>query len=92
MKKDKVADTAAGPEAAGAEDEHVSAFSAFQNAAPVEKTNPVFPILAILACLVIIALILMYMAQASGVDRSLTAFSTFQNGPNINWPGKLLNF
>lgn len=95
LKKDKAeagATIAAGaaPQESSAGDENISAFSAFQNAAPVEKTNPVFPILAIAACLVIVALILMYMAQACGPDRSLTAFSSFTGGPNIGWPGKIM--
>ncbi len=73
------------------EESHVSAFSAYQNQ-PVEKTNPVFPVLAVAAMFMIVALAVMYMAQACGPDRSLTAFSTFPGMSAPNWPGKINSF
>ena len=69
----------------------ISAFSAFQTA-PVAKTNPVFPIFAFVAAFVIIALSVLYMSQACGPDRSLTAFSSFLGMPSPSWPGKVLTF
>ncbi len=95
LKKDKAEaespiSTGSAPLESTSGDENISAFSAFQNTAPVEKTNPIFPILAFVACLVIIALIMLYMAQGSGPDRSLTEFSSFPGGPNIPWPGKAM--
>ncbi|MGI5868516.1 MAG: hypothetical protein ACOX9C_03600 [Kiritimatiellia bacterium] len=69
----------------------ISAFSAFQ-AMPAKKVNPVFPILAIAATLVIATLVVLYMSQACGLDRSLTNFVSFPGLPAPSWPGKVLSF
>ena len=69
-------------------EQHVGAHAAFQNQ-KVEKTNPIFPIIAIASCFVILALSLLYMSQACGPDRSMTQFSSFRGWPSIDFPGKL---
>lgn len=92
LKKDKLETAAtAATDDQPAESDNVSAFAAFQTA-PAEKTNVFFPIVAALTCFVVIALILMYMSQASGLDRSLTAYSSIPGGPNIDWPGKIMTY
>lgn len=70
---------------------NVSAFSAFQGPPP-KKMNPVFPILAIASAFVIAALVVLYMSQACGPDRSLTGFVSFPGLPAPSWPGKVLTF
>ena len=97
LKKDKLDEAAASANPLNAGEggegsDQVSAFSAFQ-AVPVRKTNPIFPVLAFAAIFMIIALVVMYMSQACGPDRSLTAFSSFPDmGGAPNWPGKILSF
>jgi len=54
--------------------------------------NPVFPILAIASVFVIAALVVLYMSQACGPDRSLTGFVSFPGMPAPSWPGKVLTF
>ena len=79
---------------AGSESEesgNVSAFAAFQGPPP-KKMNPVFPILAIASVFVIAALVVLYMSQACGPDRSLTGFVSFPGLPAPSWPGKVLTF
>lgn len=76
---------------AGDDDAQISAFSAFQNQ-PVAKTNPLFPVLAVAAIFMIIALTIMYMSQAAGPDRSLTAFSSYPGMGAPSWPGKINSF
>ena len=94
FKKDKAeaeAAAALNDATAPAGEGQISAFSAFQTA-PVAKTNPVFPVLAFVAVFMIIALSVLYMSQACGPDRSLTAFSSFLGMPSPSWPGKVLTF
>jgi len=90
LKKDST-DTAGGSEAGDQEEAHVSAFSAFQNQ-PVEKTNPIFPVLAVASILMIITLTVLYMSQACGQDRSMTAFSSFPSISAPSWPGRVNAF
>jgi len=80
-------------QADGADEEeaHVSAFSAFKSQ-PIAKTNPVFPILAVAAIFMIITLTVLYMSQACGPDRSLTAFSSFPGISTPSWPGQVNTF
>lgn len=73
------------------EEAHVSAFSAFQSQ-PVKKTNPIFPILAVVTIFVIITLTILYVSQACGPDRSLTAFSSFPSVSTPRWPGQVSTF
>lgn len=73
------------------EEAHVSAFSAFQSQT-VEKTNPVFPVLAVAAIFMIVTLTVLYMSQACGPDRSLTAFSSFPGVSSPRWPGQVNTF
>lgn len=97
LKKDKLEAEAAaqGPTiTAGSTSEesaNVSAFAAFQ-APPPKKMNPVFPILAIASVFVITALVVLYMSQACGPDRSLTNFVSFPGLPAPHWPGKILTY
>ncbi len=99
LKKDKldqaIASAGQGPtitaEGGAEESAQVSAFSAFQ-APPPKKMNPVFPILAIASVFVIATLVVLYMSQACGPDRSLTGFSSFPGIGAPSWPGKVLSF
>ncbi len=91
LKKDHGNASDASGDEAGGNDAQVSAFSAFQNQ-PVEKTNPIFPVLAVAAIFMIIALSVMYLSQASGSDRSLTAFSSYPSMNAPSWPGKINSF
>ena len=92
LKKDlgNAAETGGAGEADGDESQ-ISAFAAFQNQ-PVEKTNPVFAVLAVAAIFMIIALSVMYMSQACGPDRSLTAYSSYSGISAPSWPGKINSF
>lgn len=96
LKKDKLDAATSGTSLNSGEGEEgsdpVSAFSAFQSV-PVKKTNPIFPVLAVAAIFMIIAMLVMYMSQACGPDRSLTAFSSFPDMSfSPGWPGKILSF
>jgi hypothetical protein len=55
---------------------------------PVERTGPVFPILAIAALLVMCVLVYLLSSQAFGPDVCLTPYSYAKNGPNLPWSGK----
>ncbi len=91
LKKESDSSDASGDAEASGDDEQISAFSAFQNQ-PVEKTSPLFPVLAVAAIFMIVALIAMYMSQAAGPDRSLTAFSSYPGMGAPSWPGKINSF
>lgn len=92
LKKDQGnASDAAAEGTSDGDDAQISAFSAFQNQ-PVEKTSLIFPVLAVAAIFMIIALTVMYMSQAAGPDRSLTAFSSYPGMGAPSWPGKINSF
>ncbi len=91
LKKNQANSDSGDADEAGGDEEHVSAFSAFQNQ-PVEKTSPIFPVLAVAALFMIVALTVMYMSQACGPDRSLTAFSSYSGMSAPSWPGKINSF
>lgn len=91
LKKDAVATAQESGVGDQGEEAHVSAFSAFQSQ-PVAKTNPIFPVVAVAAIFMIITLTVLYMSQACGPDRSLTAFSSFPGISAPSWPGQVSTF
>lgn len=54
-----------------------------------EKTNVIFPIVAAAAIVALIALIMLFMSEACGPDRTGTQFSSFRSLPSVDWPGKV---
>ncbi|MGN0845370.1 MAG: hypothetical protein ACI4QT_09155 [Kiritimatiellia bacterium] len=54
-----------------------------------EKTNVIFPIIAAAAIVLLIALIMLFMSEACGPDRTGTQFSSFRSLPSVDWPGKV---
>ena len=57
-----------------------------------EKTNVIFPIIAVAAIVMLIALIMLFMSEACGPDRTGTQFSSFRSLPSVDWPGKVQAF
>ncbi len=70
-----------------------------QGMLPPEPTGPlrsdepgaIWAVLALAASLVAAVLIYMLAAQAVGPNISLTALSSWTDGPNLAWPGKIAN-
>ncbi|MDP6630495.1 MAG: hypothetical protein QGH42_12485 [Kiritimatiellia bacterium] len=60
---------------------------------PIRSDEPgaVWAILAVAASLVIGVLIYVLAAQAVGPNISLTGLSSWTDGPNLSWPGKIAN-
>ena len=57
-----------------------------------EKCNVAFPIIAAAAAIAILGLVLLFMSQACGPDRTGTMFSSFRGLPSFDWPGKITYF
>jgi len=60
---------------------------------PIRSDEPgtVWAILALAASLVMCVLIYVLAAQAVGPNISLTGLSSWTDGPNLSWPGKIAN-
>ncbi len=56
-----------------------------------DEPGAVWAILALAATVVLCVVIYMFAAQAFGPNVSGTALSSWTGGPNLSWPGKILN-
>lgn len=73
----------------GIEDESIMAFGG--NKAPVKavKVNPLFIVVSSLSIVAILIIIVMFLAQSSGPDRSLTKYSSMPDSSEFGFPGKI---
>lgn len=72
----------------GIEDERIMAFGA-NKPVKAEKVNPMFVVVSALSIVAILVIIFMFLAQASGQDRSLTQYSSMPGGSEFGFPGKI---